>query len=109
MEKRIHRLGRAIQKAGGVDIVVTHAPPMGLGDLDDPAHRGFEAFLKLIDRYHPKYLLHGHTHLSYRAGTVREVMRGETEIINVSERYVIDYPSGQTAQDDLTRITRHKA
>ena len=44
IHRRLTKLRRALKKAGGVDIVVTHAPPRGLGDLEDPAHRGFEAF-----------------------------------------------------------------
>lgn len=36
MKKRIARLRRSVKRLGGVDIVVTHAPPAGLGDADDP-------------------------------------------------------------------------
>ena len=39
MRSRINKLRFQIWKAGGVDIVVTHAPPKGLGDLEDHAHR----------------------------------------------------------------------
>ena len=35
MEKRIRRLKRAIRAVGGVDIVLTHAAPKGVGDWDD--------------------------------------------------------------------------
>lgn len=52
---------------GGVDIVVTHAPPYGLGDGDDPAHWGFESLVELLDTYHPQYLVHGHVHIRYGA------------------------------------------
>ena len=44
MRRRILRLKRQIRQAGGVDVVVTHAPPMGVGDAEDPAHQGFAAF-----------------------------------------------------------------
>ena len=63
MKKRLRKLRFALWRAGGVDIVVTHAPPRGIGDLEDPAHRGFEMLLELLDKYKPKYLLHGHVHL----------------------------------------------
>ncbi len=49
----------------GVDVVVTHAAPRGIHDGCDPCHRGFEAFLQLMRRYHPRLLVHGHVHPSY--------------------------------------------
>ncbi len=92
MRARIRRLRRQIKQAGGVDIVVTHAPPLGVGDAEDPAHRGFEAFLELIDSYHPTYLLHGHIHLSYGHNIKRENEYNGTKVINVCERFTLDIP-----------------
>ena len=93
MKKRIRRLRWKIAKYGGVDIVVTHAPPFGVGDGEDRAHRGFECFLKLIDTYRPRYLLHGHVHMSYGMNIQREREYHGTKVINVCEKYVIDIPS----------------
>ena len=45
MRRRIHRLRLKLALAGGVDIVLTHAPVRGFGDEDNMTHRGFEAFL----------------------------------------------------------------
>ncbi len=90
MEKRIRRLRRAVKKAGGVDIVLAHAPVRGFGDDDSPAHRGFEAFLPLIDEWQPRFFVHGHVHLNYSHGTQRVYQRGETLIVNACGRYVID-------------------
>lgn len=92
MRKRIRKLRWKLWWHRGVDIVVTHAPPMGVGDGDDPAHRGFEAFLKLIDKYHPMYLLHGHIHLRYGMDKTRQQEYHGTQVINVCERYVLDIP-----------------
>ena len=39
MEARIRKLGWKIRRAGGVDIVLTHAPARGFGDADDIAWR----------------------------------------------------------------------
>lgn len=50
MKNRIWKLGWQIRRAGGVDIVLAHAPVRGFGDGDDYAHMGFEAFLPLLDR-----------------------------------------------------------
>jgi predicted phosphodiesterase len=46
----------------GVDVLLTHGPPRGVGDGDDPAHRGAAALNRLVDRLRPKVLLHGHVH-----------------------------------------------
>lgn len=91
MEKRIRKLKRAIQLAGGVDIVLTHAAPRGAGDTEDLTHRGFESFLKLIDTYHPKYLIHGHVHLNYGANIQRISQYQDTPVINCCQRYVLTW------------------
>ena len=109
MQRRIAKLRFAIKRAGGVDIVVTHAPPRGIGDMEDRAHTGFEAFRGLIDRYHPRLFLHGHTHLSYDVGLEREQLAGETRVINVSERFSLVFPEGsypEAKKDKLIYITR---
>ena len=111
MHRRIAALRRALKRAGGVDIVVTHAPPRGLGDLDDPAHRGFEAFLELLERYRPQYLLHGHTHLSYDPRLAREQLYGDSRILNVSGRFDLTLPDRAGASspaDELRWITRQR-
>lgn len=90
MRRRIRKLKWKLCRAGGVDIVVTHAPPKGLGDGEDYAHRGSEALLELLDKYHPRYLIHGHVHLSYGHEIPREMDYNGTKIINAYERYVID-------------------
>ena len=92
MKKRIKKLRFALWKAGGVDIVVTHAPPRGVGDLDDAAHQGFEMFLELLEKYKPQYLLHGHVHLRYGIDQTRVRHYGDTQVINVCERYELGIP-----------------
>ncbi len=90
MRKRIRKLRFTLWRHKGVDIVVTHAPPQGFGDAPDPAHRGFECLVELIDRYQPMLLLHGHVHKRYGDDIPAEHVRGSTQIINVGERYYID-------------------
>ena len=90
MRRRLWKAGWAIRRAGGVDIVLTHAPPRGYGDAEDLAHRGFEAFMPFLDKYKPKYLIHGHVHMNYGRDIPRTVRRGETTIVNAWERYVLE-------------------
>lgn len=90
MARRIRRLKWKLWRAGGVDIVVTHSPAKGYGDGDDYAHRGFEAFLPLLDRYKPRYMVHGHVHLNYGMDRPRVLRRGDTTIVNACERYIIE-------------------
>jgi len=90
MRRRILRAAPQLLRAGGVDVLVTHAPPRGFGDGADFAHRGFESFLPLLDKAKPRYLVHGHVHLNYGRDIPRIVRRGETEIINVFGRYVLE-------------------
>lgn len=89
MRRRIARLRFAVRKARGVDIVLTHCPPKGYGDADDYAHRGFEAFLPMLDRWKPKALVHGHVHMTY-GDIKRELPYGETRIINAYQRYTLE-------------------
>ena len=111
MARRIAKLRLALWKSGGVDVVVTHAPPLGLGDAEDLPHRGFACFQKLLDRCHPALWVHGHVHLRGWPLPERELISGTTRIVNASERYEVEIPD---RPDDLTHpfelrwLTRHR-
>ena len=92
MGRRIRRLWFQLRRAGGVDIVLTHAPAKGCGDDEDYAHRGFECLRELMDKYRPRYLIHGHVHMNYARERPRILQRGETTIINAYERFVLEVP-----------------
>ena len=94
--RRIRRLNHPVKKAGGVDIVLTHCPPKGFGDAEDYAHRGFEAFLPMLDRWKPKALVHGHVHLAY--GIPRELSYNGTRIINASGRFTLEMDAPDIAK-----------
>lgn len=107
----------AIWHAGGLDLVVAHAPPRhcplangvcttpaGTGrgcvrpseshrsncyDAPDRAHRGYPVFLDLIQTYHPRVFLHGHSHLSY--GMAKRIVDVEgTKVIDAHGYHVLD-------------------
>lgn len=75
----------------GFDILVTHAPAHGINDGEDLPHMGFKIFKKLMDKYSPKYFLHGHVHMKYGRKHVRCDQYKDTQIINAFERYVFEY------------------
>jgi len=72
-----------------VDIVLTHAPPRGLQDREDPCHRGFNAFLWLMRVWKPRYLVHGHVHL-YDARESRSVRYASTTVLNAYSHIILD-------------------
>ena len=90
MRKRIRKLRFKLWWHKGVDIVVAHAAPFGVGDDSDICHRGFEAFVDLINKYQPKYFFHGHIHMNYGHDIQRIKQVGATQVINVYERYELD-------------------
>ena len=92
MARRVRKLRRKLRKHKGFDILLAHAPALGVGDMEDLPHRGFQVFLDLMDRYKPRYLVHGHVHQEYSAlGFARERKYGDTTVINAYKRYYIDY------------------
>lgn len=90
MARRIRRLWFLLQRAGGVDIVLTHAPVHGYGDEDNMTHRGFEAFLPLLDRWEPRYLIHGHVHRRYQPMKKAVLQHGKTTIINANGKTYLE-------------------
>ncbi|MGI8650212.1 MAG: metallophosphoesterase family protein [Rubrobacter sp.] len=70
-------------------VFVTHSPPYGVGDGEDFAHRGFESFLKMMNRYEPDLWLHGHVHL-YGARQSRHRRYGSTKVLNVYSHHFIE-------------------
>lgn len=90
MRMRILKLQWKIMRAGGVDIVLTHAPVAGYGDAENITHRGFEAFLPLLDRWQPSYLIHGHVHKRYDPRQERVLQYRNTTIINANGKYYLD-------------------
>jgi len=73
-----------------VDILLTHAPPLGIHDKQDKCHRGFKAFLWFMKAFKPKYLIHGHIHL-YDLSELRVTQWGETTVVNAYSHYILQY------------------
>ena len=90
MRKRIAKLSWKLFWKKGFDILVTHAPALGVNDDVDLCHRGFECFHDLVAKYKPKYFVHGHVHLSYGSQIQREAQMGETKVINAYNHYIVE-------------------
>jgi len=104
MRGRILKMRWPIRKAGGVDILVTHAPAEGLGDSEDVAHWGFPSLRAFLDKYRPSYHVHGHVHMTYGQGIPRLQTYNETTIINAYERYALELPDREVPEKDKNRL-----
>jgi len=82
MRAIIRRLRPTLWWRGGVDVVVTHAPPRHIHDAEDPCHRGFESFRWLIDKYQPNYFIHGHIHTHFADPADRVTVVDATKVVN---------------------------
>lgn len=82
MRHKAVSLGLRAYLTGGIDVLVTHAPPRGHGDLPDGPHRGFDAFNGLLDWLHPQIMLHGHVHLDYGMIDRERVHPSGTRLVN---------------------------
>ena len=90
MVRRVSKLFWKIKFNRGFDILVTHSPAKGVHDGEDMCHLGFQVFNRLIEKYHPKYFVHGHVHMNYGRQFPREDYIGDTCVVNAFERYVIE-------------------
>lgn len=91
MNRRIRKLRFLLWRHKGFDILLTHSPAQGINDGDDLPHQGFEGFVKLMDKYSPKYFCHGHVHINYGRQHKRLDKYKNTQIVNGYEKYVFTY------------------
>ena len=90
MRGRVRKLWFKLLRKKGFDVLVTHAPAYGINDGEDLPHRGFEIFVELIQKYSPKYFVHGHVHMNYGRQYPREDSLGETKVINSYISYIVE-------------------
>lgn len=91
MQNRLFKLYPKIMLHQGIDILVTHAPALGLGDGEDAVHQGYPQFNRLIRQFEPSYHFHGHQHLNYNHQE-RIITHGKTIIINGYGYHLLDLP-----------------
>ncbi len=92
MTSRVKSLRFRLWRTKGFDILLTHSPAFELGDGEDVPHQGFRAFRDLLNRYHPRYFVHGHVHTNYGRRFKRLNEYEGTQIVNAYEQYLIEYP-----------------
>ena len=91
MRRRVSKLRLKIWRHGGFDILMTHSPARHVNDFDSISHRGFEIFTELIEKYRPKYFVHGHIHKNYGINIPQRSEHGETTVINAYDYCIFEY------------------
>jgi Icc-related predicted phosphoesterase len=86
--RRARRLLRRARRTGPVDVLLTHAPPRGLGDEDDACHVGVDALHGVLADLEPRWHVHGHIHPHGFPRADRQV--GATTITNVIPYRVLE-------------------
>jgi Icc-related predicted phosphoesterase len=94
MRRKIWRLRPLIWWKGGVDIIITHAPPRHIHDAEDLCHRGFKSFRWLINTYAPSYFIHGHIHANITDPSQRMTLVNQTQVINTFGYNLLDTDTG---------------
>ena len=90
MRSIIRRLRPTLWWRGGVDVVITHAPPRHIQDAEDPCHKGFECFRRLIQKYRPAYFIHGHIHREFSDPAKRITIFDRTKVVNTYGYYLLE-------------------
>ncbi len=101
MKQRVAKLRFQIFRKRGFDILVTHAPAYQLNDGRDLTHQGFQVFRNLLEKYKPKFFLHGHVHLSYGGNHKRYDKYQDTHIINAFEKCMFEFEA-ENPKDSLS-------
>ena len=95
MTFRLWKLGLAMRRSDGIDLLVTHAPALGYGDLPDLAHRGFECFNRILTAQKIPFMAFGHVHQSY--GHFQRTFRHPSGalLINAWQSCILDTETGE--------------
>ena len=102
MNKRVRKMRWKLFRHRGFDILLTHAPAYEINDGRDLPHQGFRIFVKLMEKYSPKFFIHGHVHMSYGRQHKRYDKYHETNIINAYEICIFEYEADEnTLRENL--------
>ncbi len=108
MRRRIRKTRIRLAVTGGFDILMTHAPVKGYGDMEDLPHRGFACFEELLQKYRPAYMLYGHVHREY-GRFPREIEHPcGTRIVNTCGHVLLDLPERDLAGNEKSISVLYK-
>jgi Icc-related predicted phosphoesterase len=100
MRSVIRRLRPKLWWRGGLDMIVTHAPPRHIHDADDSCHRGFECYHRLIEKYQPRFFVHGHIHKTFNDPADRVTVVGMTKVVNTYGYNILEIENSPTAEQN---------
>jgi Icc-related predicted phosphoesterase len=87
MRSIIRRLGPKLWWRGGIDVVVTHAPPRHIHDAEDP------------------YFIHGHIHRTFDRPDDRITVVGKTKVVNTYGYNILEIENSHHAEPAGTHST----
>lgn len=88
MRAQLRRLWFQLWRLKKLDVIITHAPPRYIHDAEDRCHKGFRCYRTFIDRYQPRFFIHGHIHTFFKKPSDRISLVGQTEVINSYGYYI---------------------
>lgn len=91
----------------GIDILLTHSPPLGIGDDTDTAHVGFDCLGDVVQSLSPQLMLHGHIHP--HGQTPEDLELHGTAIINTVGYTLLEIePTGGAGESAAPTILRRR-
>lgn len=91
-------VSRSLRGRRGPAVVISHAPPRGIGDrAADPYHVGFAGYRWLLDHIHPPLWLHGHVPPASVDGW--KLRYGDTTVVNATGAVLLELRPPASAQD----------
>jgi Icc-related predicted phosphoesterase len=98
MRKIVKSIRERSWRKGGIDIIITHAPPRHIHDAEDQCHKGFKIYQWLIDNYSPSYFIHGHIHFNFNDPSQRISIVNKTKVINSYGYYLFEIADEQIVE-----------
>jgi len=90
MKAQIWKLWFGLWRLKRLDAVVTHAPPRHVKDGEDRCHKGFNCYRTLIEKYNPRFFIHGHIHRFFDKPEDRVTMVAQTQVINTYGHHIFE-------------------